>query len=226
MRYKEYSKSQLEDLANDLNISFDIDRLKKAKPIDVYDVVEFVGADIDWKYLSVDGSVLGATVFCDGLFPVFEKQDGEFVPKIIFVNKGTIIVDIRVDEGDNIGRKNFTVMHEVFHFLHHKKSFTKRNGGLKKILETEVFRSYEEKKKGMTAIEILEWQANYMAAAFLVPKSALINEIKTVSDISIDIDNTNIISLKDIEIKELTKRFSVSHQTMIYRLQSLGILRK
>lgn len=226
MRYREYSKSQLEDLANDLNISFDSDRLEKAKSIDVYDVVEFVGADIDWKYLSIDGNVLGATVFCDGLFPVFEKQDGEFVPEIIFVNKGTIIVDIRVDEGDNIGRKNFTVMHEVFHFLYHKKSFTKRNGGLKKILETEVFRSYEEKKKGMTAIEILEWQANYMAAAFLVPKSALINEIKTVSDISIDIDNTSIISLKDIKIKELAKRFSVSNQTMIYRLQSLGILRK
>lgn len=133
MRYKEYSKSQLEELANELNRTFDSERLEKAKSIDVYDVVEFVGADIDWKYLSMDESVLGATVFCDGLFPVFEKYDGEFVPEVIFVNKETIIVDIRVDEGDNIGRKNFTVMHKVFHYLHHKKSFTKKNGGLKKI---------------------------------------------------------------------------------------------
>lgn len=81
----------------------------------------------------MDESVLGATVFCDGVFPVFEKYDGEFVPEVIFVNKGTIIVDIRVDEGDNIGCKNFTVMHEVFHYLHHKKSLAKKNGGLKKI---------------------------------------------------------------------------------------------
>lgn len=226
MRYKEYSKSQLEELANELNRRFDIERLEIAKPIDVYDVVEFVGADIDWKYLSIDESVLGVTVFCDGSFPVFEKQDGVFVSKVIFVNEGTIIVDIRVDGGDNIGRKNFTVMHEVFHYLHHKKSFTKKNGGLKKILETEVFRSYEEKKQGMTAIEILEWQANYMAAAFLVPKSALVNEIKSIIKISTDIDNINSILLKDFEIKELANRFSVSYQTMIYRLQSLEILRK
>lgn len=216
MRYKEYSKTQLEELANDLNRSFDITRLEKAKPIDVYDVVEFVGADIDWKYLSEDETLLGATVFCDGLFPVFEKQDGKFISNLILVNEGTIIIDIRVEESANIGRKNFTVMHEVFHYLHHKKSFTRRNGGLKKVLETEVFRSYEEKKKGMTAIEILEWQANYMAAAFLLPKSALINEI----------NESNFIVLEDLEIKELAKKFSVSYQTMIYRLQSLEILRK
>lgn len=223
MRYKEYSKSQLEELANELNRSFDSSRLEMAKSIDVYDVVEFVGADIDWKYLSIDGSILGATVFCDGCFPVFEKQEGEFVSNIISVNEGTILIDIRVDEDTNIGRKNFTVIHEVFHFLHHKKSFTKRNGGFKKVLETEVFRSYEEKKKGMSAIEILEWQANYMAAAFLVPKSALVNEIKSISKIT---DNINFISLKDFEIKELAKKFSVSYQTMIYRLQGLEILRK
>lgn len=226
MRYKKYSKSQLEELANDLNRSFDIERLEKAKFIDVYDVVEFVGADIDWKYLSKDESVLGATVFCDGLFPVFEKKDGDFVSNLIAVKEGTIIVDIRVDECTNIGRKNFTVMHEVFHYLHHKKSFIKKNGGLKKILEAEVFRSYEEKKKGMTAIEILEWQANYMAAAFLVPKTALINEIKNISGISDINDDINSISLDDLEIKELSKRFFVSYKTMLYRLQSLEILRK
>lgn len=31
MRYREYSKSQLEDLTNDLNIRFDIDRLKNSE---------------------------------------------------------------------------------------------------------------------------------------------------------------------------------------------------
>lgn len=32
MRYKEYSKSQLEELANELNYKFDIERLEIAKP--------------------------------------------------------------------------------------------------------------------------------------------------------------------------------------------------
>jgi Domain of unknown function (DUF955). len=128
MRYNAYSKTQLESNANELNDKFDKERLQKAKPIDVYDVLEFVGADVDWKYLSKDKTVLGATVFCDGTLPVFEKENDVFKEKIIHVNAGTIIIDIGLDESSNVGRKNFTVMHEVFHFLYHKKSFTKRNG--------------------------------------------------------------------------------------------------
>lgn len=227
MRYKVYSKTQLEANANELNGRFDKERLEKAKPIDVYDVLEFIGADVDWKYLSNDQSVLGATVFCDGILPVFEKENDKFVAKNIYVNAGTIIIDIGLDESSNVGRKNFTVMHEVFHFLYHKKSFTKRNGGLKKVLETDIFRSYEEKKKGMTAIEILEWQANYMAAAFLIPKNALVNEINNLLLGSIvDSDNIRPMILRKSTIEKLADKFSVSYQAMIYRMQSLNILRK
>lgn len=227
MRYNAYSKTQLESNANELNDKFDKERLQKAKPIDVYDVLEFVGADVDWKYLSKDKTVLGATVFCDGTLPVFEKENDVFKEKIIHVNAGTIIIDIGLDESSNVGRKNFTVMHEVFHFLYHKKSFTKRNGGLKKVLETDIFRSYEEKKKGMTAMEILEWQANYMAATFLVPKIALLNEINNLLPNSIiDSENIRPMIIRKSIIEELASKFSVSYQTMIYRMQSLNILRK
>lgn len=54
-------------------------------------------------------------------------------------------------------------------------------------------------------------------------KSALVNEIKNMIKVSTD---NNSILLKDFEIKELSNRFSVSYQTMVYRLQSLEILRK
>lgn len=45
MRYKQYSKSQLEELANDLNREFDIERLEKAKVIKRW----FIDCK-DWKY--------------------------------------------------------------------------------------------------------------------------------------------------------------------------------
>lgn len=227
MRYNDYSKTQLEANANALNQKFDKERLEKVKPIDVYDVLEFVGAEVDWKYLSNDKSVLGATVFCNGILPVYEHENGILIQKNIRVEAGTIVIDIEVDSDSNIGRKNFTVMHEVFHYLYHKKSFTKRNGGLKKVLETDINRSYEEKRKGMTAMEILEWQANYMAAAFLVPKNALLNEMDKINFIPrIDVNNIVPIHIDLLIIKELANKFSVSCQTMIYRMQSLNILRK
>ena len=221
MRYKEYSKTQLEAHANLLNNEFDEERLKKAKPIDVYDVLDFIKADVDWKYLSTDQSILGATIFCDGILPVFEKLDTNFDKRYIKVNAGTIIIDCDIEESPNVGRKNFTVMYEAFHFLYHKSSFLKRNGGLKNVLNTEVFRPYEEKKRGMTAMEILEWQANYMAAAFLIPQKALLNEIHTIYPQMMDEVGRIPFHVQEKEIKELSELFSVSRQTMNYRIKSL-----
>lgn len=139
MRYKEYSKTQLESNANELNDRFDKERLEKAKPIDVYDVLEFIDADVDWKYLSKDQSVLGATVFCDGMLPVFEKENGIFEEKNIFVNAGTIIIDIGLDESSNVGRKNFTVMHEVFHFFVSQEKFYKEKWWFEKSIGNRYF---------------------------------------------------------------------------------------
>ena len=225
MRFKEYSKSQLESMANELNNDFDPERLQMAKPIDVYDVVSFVGAEIDWKNLSLDGSILGATIFTDGKLLVFEEEAGIFKEKIIEVEAGTIIIDSRVENDANKGRKNFTVMHEVFHFLYHKKSFARRNGGVKKVLETQILRSYEEMKSGMTGLEILEWQANYMAASFLIPRLALINEINLIKSNAIaDVKNIVPLSLGEESTRKLAEKFSVSRQTMVYRLLGLGII--
>lgn len=221
MRYKEYSKRQLETHANLLNAEFDEERLRKAKPIDVYDVLDFIKAEIDWKYLSTDQSILGATIFCDGILPIFEKSDTSFIDSYIKVNAGTIIIDCGIEESPNIGRKNFTVMHEAFHFLYHKKSFIKRNGGLKKVLTTEVFRPYEEKKRGMTAMEILEWQANYMAAAFLIPQKALLNEMHNIYPEMMNESWILPFHVQEKEIRELSELFSVSYQTMNYRIKSL-----
>ena len=57
MRYYDYSKTQLEAKADELNQEFDKERLIRAKPIDVYDVVDFIGCTPDWIYLSPDQSM-------------------------------------------------------------------------------------------------------------------------------------------------------------------------
>lgn len=69
MRYYDYSFKQLEDKATELLIEFDEDRLHRIKPIDVYAVIEkCLGVDYDWKYLTPDGSVLGATALVMDIF--------------------------------------------------------------------------------------------------------------------------------------------------------------
>ncbi len=68
MRYYDFSVNQLEDKATELLIEFDKERLEKTKPLDVYEVIEkCLGVPYDWKYLTPDQSVLGATAFT-GMF--------------------------------------------------------------------------------------------------------------------------------------------------------------
>lgn len=68
MRYYDYSKTQLENEADSLNESFDKERLKRPKKIDVYDVVDFIHCTPDWFYLSPDQSILGMTAYNNGYY--------------------------------------------------------------------------------------------------------------------------------------------------------------
>lgn len=62
MDYRVYSKRELECIADDLNRRYDETRLTKPKAVDVYDVIDLVGARIAIDYLTPDRSVLGAAV--------------------------------------------------------------------------------------------------------------------------------------------------------------------
>ena len=67
MIHYNYSAHQLEKEAEKLLNQFDPERLKKPKPIDVYAVIEkCLGVDYDWKYITPDQSILGATA-CVGV---------------------------------------------------------------------------------------------------------------------------------------------------------------
>ena len=67
MFYYNYSPQQLEKRAMEALEAFDKELLYKTKQIDVYAVIEkLLDVPYDWKYLTPDQSVLGATAFNQG----------------------------------------------------------------------------------------------------------------------------------------------------------------
>ena len=225
MRYYDYSVTQLEGKAADLLIEFDKERLNKIKPIDVYEVIEkCLNVPYDWKYLTPDQSVLGATAFSDGYFwawPESKYYDG-LKPFKVGVEKGTILIDSTLTEGDNRGRENFTVMHEVFHQVLHKKCF--RDEGRNFIHQT-----YSRTIDGNIlcisyALKVLERQANACAAAFLMPAELVRKEYEDRYR-SADLEKYNTSFMWNL-IKDLAEAFSVSKQAMSYRLQYLKLIDK
>ena len=131
MIHYNYSPAQLEDKAADLLRQFDAERLTTAKPIDVYEVIEkCLDVPYDWKYITPDQSIWGMTFFKPGYQWVWPepRYKAGMLPEKVFYEQGTILIDSFLTELPNRGPENFTVMHEVFHQVLHKRCFAHASG--------------------------------------------------------------------------------------------------
>lgn len=224
MIHYNYSAHQLENEAEKLLSQFDPERLKKPKPIDVYAVIEkCLGVDYDWKYITPDQSILGATAFNAGYVWVWPEpcyREG-MLPSKLYLSKGSILIDATLTEGDNRGRENFTVMHEVFHQVLHKNCFRRDPPD---YIHSTTQGALNGKKSLKTSLDFIEYQANACAAAFLMPQNVVRDEFKKRS--------SNLGSkyplpcdyMVESIICDMADAFSVSKQAMRYRLNSLKMI--
>lgn len=227
MKYYQYSPSQLEAQAAALIEEHDRERLTKARHIDVYDVVDLIGCTPDWLYLTPDLSILGMTAFHDvsiWSWPCGYYKSG-MMPERVFIEKGTIVIDRALQESGNIGRENFTVIHECFHQLLHPKCFQNKGADYTKICTQKSFKNHADRVSHMTAIDIIEYQANFCAAAFLMPKNAVIQMFAEILGLN---TATELLLPMDYKvnhaIREMADQFEVSYTAMKYRLQTLKML--
>lgn len=223
MIYHKYSQTQLEVKAEELLRNFDKERLVKTKPIDVYAVIEnCLDVPYDWKYLTPDQSVLGMTAYNAGYIWVWDKpyyKDG-MRPYQLVLEKGTIVIDSTLTEGNNRGRENFTVMHEIFHQVLHKPCFRREPPDY--IHETTDV-AVNGKKKLVTALDIIEYQANTRAAAFLMPRDLTTSVFKKMYS-----GSERMYSIQPLAkriISDMAEEFNVSNTAMKYRLQNLSFIK-
>lgn len=223
MKYYDFTAKQLEDKALELLIEFDEERIHKTKPIDVYAVIEkCLDVPYDWKYLTPDQSILGATAFSGGLLWVWpeSKYYEGLLPYQIEVEPGTILIDTTLTEQDNRGRENFTVMHEVFHQVLHKKCFRTMP---KNYVHPTASRTIDgQVRYASYALAMIEKQANACAAAFLMPADLTRNTYKYLYRAA-GFNRYNYGFVYNT-IKEMAEEFSVSQQAMSIRLQTLGLI--
>lgn len=222
MIYHRYSNSQLEAFADDLNRRYDASRLTKPSQVDVYDIVDLLGARLAFEYLSPDRTYLGATVFRTGTLYVWpgNPYTDDMMPTEKLFYGGTIIIDRDLNESNSEQDKfaeNFTVSHECFHFDKHQASF-KHNGHMSRS-----FNGYGQKQTDKKdALFWIEHQANYAAAAFLMPAEAVVQGAKQILKYK-GRPLPFCYGIKD-DIRELGRKFGVNYSPMSYRLQTLGIL--
>ena len=202
--------------------------MREPMPLDIDRFVcEYLGLIQDFAWLSNDGRYLGMTVFNDtGRVIVYnpERDEAEFFR----AKAGTVIIDNALTETNKEHRYRFTMGHEGAHAIFHTQHFAydpNQISFLDDVPEpmvqcradsTKILR--DKAPKLWTPEERMEWQANRMASALLMPR-AMVRKLyhslpKTESG----------AGMAAMAILAVTEAFNVSSEAAQYRLLDCGLI--
>ena len=133
---------------------------------------KLLGLTVEYRTLSRNGSILGMTAFENVGVRVYENN----TPGYYFLDGHTILIEASLaGEGANPGRRNFTLMHETCHQI------------FRMLFPTEYVPPAQYRKVYCYAAAMYghqsmpvnweEWRVNTLAAAILIPKELLIEQM-------------------------------------------------
>lgn len=223
------SKEEIDVFAERYLLDYKPELMNKPQQIDIDDFAEnYLGLIQDYQYLSNNGLYLGMMVFKDTKkIPVYipEKNQAEYLE----AKARTVIIDNSLLNERQEHRYRYTMGHECGHDICHKSYYVKEipnQISLFKekidlpLIRCRVFNKGSKNIKKWSDMEWMEWQANYMSSALLMPKSMVIKAIK-----DLNLKNKKII--RDyLNVDLIANIFNVSIEAATYRLEGLKIIDK
>ncbi len=169
------------------------------QPVPIEKIIENVfGLTIEYMRLTVPGHELGRMVYDNGYTTRFNADTDKY--ELVCVTAGTMLIEALLLEYPHCyGRYRFTLAHELAHWILHRKLYT----GTK--LAAAFSMDIPTKNR-------VEWQANYLAKAMLMPISQLKRAFY------------GIPGNEESKISTLAQIFEVSKQAMQIRLKELGLI--
>ena len=170
----------LEQYAEKIVEDFAPERLHNPGVFNVDEFLEYyLNLTVDFRRICFNRKVLGVTAFNDGVVDVLNEETGE--PDQLPVKAGTVIIDTSLTQKRSEPRLRFTMMHEgAGHWLLHRRAFSSDNpfgpAGVyaNQFLATkEGNGDYLRTQKERSDIESMERQADFLAAAVLMPRPAM-----------------------------------------------------
>lgn len=183
-------------------------------------VQDYLGMEQDFQYLSHNGMFLGMTVFNDTQIPVYdpERNRAEFIG----VKARTVIIDNRLLDKKQEHRYRFTMGHEAAHGVLHTSYFNFCPDQLalydmsaQPMIQCSLRASTRKPASQWTSIDRMEWQANRLSSALLMPRCAV---QKLVQRYNYTVPTGYVWKVVDA--------FNVSVQAAFYRLKELGYISK
>lgn len=222
------SGEELDVLGERLAVDFSSERVFIPDEIDIDRFLTvYLGLRQDFCYLSHCGVYLGMTIFQDtNYIPVYdpERNQAEFIS----AKAGTVIIDSSLLEANQEHRYRFTMGHEGSHKILHAAYFLNSvRKGSPYSKESETFIRCRADQSQINSISSflwtdarrVEWQANRLSSAILMPKSA-------VRILMAHLPNRGEIGWLQNASFQVSKVFNVSIETAFYRLKDLGLIDK
>jgi Zn-dependent peptidase ImmA (M78 family) len=158
---------------------------------------------------------------------LYDQDSDQYIRRAY--KRGTLLVESNLSE-TNRGRERFTITHEMVHWDKHQLRFmalSYKDKTLAKVCRCPTAKVYRPK----TAEDWLEWQADNLAAAILMPAEMFkqkAEELKSGYKVGEKINEFMWKGfspglIKEFIVDDLASTFQVSKQAVEIRLNTLGI---
>ena len=228
------SRSDIEEIAEAILKEYSPKKLLNPMPLDTIDLLEnHLGLTVKRKYIgTIESEVLGLVVMSDSA--EIPSYDDTLRPVLLEETYGTVLINRNLIGSENVARRRFTEAHEGAHFILHKEYFRHTSNASAARRRYIACRRVElENDKPNNNTEWLEWQADSLAAALLMPKSIFASVAVSCFNRSriYDIAYLNTAISEDRALtfsvlKELSGLFNVSYKAAKLRMKHLGLLRE
>ena len=231
------SKNEIDEIAMDILTSHAPYAVKFPQSVDITQLAtEGFYLDISHRYLRPDGKLLGMIALLD--VKDCKLIDLDYQELSIDLSAGSVLIDTSLIDSMFNGRHRFTEAHELAHWILHRSfvdpnnrqyEYRKANIPLIACREENIEQNRKHTYK-WDDLDWMEWQADNLAAAILMPKEMFIEAFKSAMlDHGFGIQNY-LIKDKDITrsksvIKELSNVFQVSNRAIQLRLLRYDLIR-
>jgi Zn-dependent peptidase ImmA (M78 family) len=224
-------KNEIDEIAENFIRDFCPGAMRTPMKIDIDSFAQnYLGLKQDFQYLSHNGVYLGMTVFNDtDKVVIFNPETWE--ADYISVEARTIIIDNNLLEENQEHRYRYTMGHECGHDIYHTQYFGYAPDQMSFLEEREpmircrIVNTNGNKKPAVWDDKsTMEWQANYMSSALLMPKSMVNKIVKEEDMLRNKVFKSLNLSSDELTIIRISRTFNVSEEAARYRLQGLGLI--
>ena len=220
------SKKEINIIGENFIRDFQPGALTDPGPVDIERFMEcYLGMTLDYQYLSHNGIYLGMTIFNDTDKVVVYSPETDRA-EYISAKARTCIIDPRLLAENQRHRCRFTMGHECGHDIFHPGYYSYNPGQMTLFEDShepmircrvDDYSNRRKDPKTWNEHDTMEWQANYLSSALLMPASA----VRIVAD---RYNKNGVIKNPYTVIFDMETTFDVSREAATYRLIDLGYL--